>query len=153
MLSIASNNTRFIHTGCFIIMVFARPNVNLPLESRTSPKCVPSLFFYLSLNISFNPFSTFWVVFIFTLRQINAGCYVSSLTEVMIQFFAYVLLHCLQSLHVSRCRWGFLLQRCAVLWKRGHTADFWHAVFLCRWPRHSEFCAGSCPHIRTADGQ
>lgn len=60
---------------------------------------------------------------------------------------------CIMSVCVSHCRWCPLLQWCAVLWKRGHAADLWYFVLLCRRPRISELCAGSRAYIPTANGQ
>lgn len=54
---------------------------------------------------------------------------------------------------VSPGRQGSLVQRCALLRKRGHAADLWHAVLLRRRPRIAEFRARICAHVRAANGQ
>lgn len=59
----------------------------------------------------------------------------------------------LMSVCTSHCRWGPLLQWCAVLWKWGHIANVWHSVLLCGRPWISELRTCSCAYIRTANGQ
>lgn len=74
-------------------------------------------------------------------------------TDTMVCVWSFIVYSRCILLWLSHYRWGFLFHKCAVLWKRGHAADLWHVVFLCRWPRCSEFCAGSCAHIRRANGK
>lgn len=62
---------------------------------------------------------------------------------------------CLHVSHVcvSPGRQGSLVQRYALLRKRGHAADLWHALLLRRRPRIAEFRAGICADVRSANGQ